>query len=118
MRRMSPLLLDALDEARPLAAERGWQLPTEQTLAEADRLLVLVSGNWRVPAVSVEPDGTVSLEWEAGAHGWLKLAVAGNGTLSHSAVIEGDDYEQTETLGDTLPDWAHALLRKLLSLGH
>jgi len=118
MPRMSPLLLDALNEARPLAAERGWQLPAEQTLAEANRLLTLVSSDWRPPAVSVEPDGTVSLEWEAGARGWLKLTVAGAGTLSHSAVIEGDDYEQTETLDNALPDWAHALLGKLLGTGH
>jgi hypothetical protein len=115
---MSPLLLDALNEARPLVAERGWQLPAEQTLSEADRLLALVGSNWRAPVVSVEPDGTVSLEWDAGAHGWLKLTVAGAGTLAHSAVIEGDDYEQTEPFGDALPDWAHALLGKLLGVGH
>jgi len=115
---MSPLLAAALDEARPLAAERGWQLPGDKTLAEAERLLQLVSANWREPAVQVEPEGAISLEWDTGAHGWLKLTVDGSGMLAHSAVIEGDDYEQSEPFGDELPDWARTLLGKLLNIGH
>ena len=34
------------------------------------------------------------------------------------AVIEGDEYAQSEAFSDGLPGWAEALLRKLLLLGH
>lgn len=116
---MSPLLAAALDEARLLAAERRWQLPDEPTLAEAERLLAIAARNWRAPtSVQAEPDGALMLEWDAGARGWLQLRVRGQGQLAHSAVIEGDDYEQTEAFGEQLPDWADTLLRRLLLAGH
>jgi hypothetical protein len=117
---MSPLLTQALEEARDLAAERGWVLPGEAALAEAERLLAIVKAHWRAPtSVQVEPDGAITLEWDAGAHGWLQLGVQGTGQLAHSAVIEGDEYAQSEAFdSDGLPGWADALLRKLLLVGH
>jgi hypothetical protein len=116
---MSPLLAQALEEARTLAAARGWSLPTEATLAEAERLLAIVQADWRAPtSVQVEPDGALTLEWDAGAHGWLQLSVRGEGQLAHSAVIEGDEYAQTEDFTGPLPGWAGALLGKLLLVGH
>lgn len=119
MRFMSPLLAQALDEARALNAARGWRLPTDATLAEAERLLVLVGRQWRAPTtVQAEPDGGITLEWDAGEHGWLQLAVQGTGKLTHSAVIEGDEYAKAEDFGEQLPDWAQAVLGKLLLVGH
>jgi len=116
---MSPLLSQALDEARPLAAARGWRLPDDATLAEAERVLALARRDWRAPtAVQVEPDGAVTLEWDAGARGWVQLAVRGSGQLAHSAVIEGDEYEKTEPFDERLPDWAEEVLRRLLLAGH
>ncbi len=116
---MSPLLSQALDEARPLAAARGWRLPGEAALAEADHLLAMVGREWRAPTtVQVEPDGAITLEWDAGARGWLQLSVQGSGQLAHSAVIEGDEYEKTEPFGERLPDWAEEVLRRLLLTGH
>ena len=114
---MSPLLVAALDEARALA-DRGWSAPNEATIDEAQRLLDLVAPGWRAPMVRVEHDGAITLEWEAGEYGWLSLSVEGIGTLEHSAVIEGDEYAQVEDFGRDLPDWAGALLHRLLSLGH
>lgn len=114
---MSPLLRTAVDEARALAAARGWAVPSTQAIAEAQRLLDLVQAQWRAPAVQAEPAGAISLEWEAGAHGWLKLSVDGSGRLEHSAVIEGDEYAQLEDFGDALPDWARHLLGRLLGFG-
>jgi hypothetical protein len=68
--------------------------------------------------VEVRADGVLCFDWEAGDHGWLQLRVAGDGHLEHEAVIEGDDYEQREPFGDTLPDWAATLLTKLLGREH
>ncbi|WKB51862.1 hypothetical protein [Eleftheria terrae] len=111
---MSPLLSAALDEVRLLAASRPWSLPSATAIEEAQRLLDLVTVEWPAPEVLAEPDGSISLEWEAGDHGWLALAVDGSGTVTHSAVIEGDEYGQTETFeADRLPDWAGELLRRL-----
>jgi hypothetical protein len=115
---MSPLLAKALEDARSLAVERGWHLPDGATLAEAERLLELVGREWRAPQVQAEPDGALTLEWDAGARGWLQLSVRGQGQLAHSAVIEGDEYTQSEAFSDGLPGWADALLRKLLLVGH
>jgi len=115
---MSPLLATALDEARSLACARGWSVPSEPTIHEAQRLLDLVMQDWRAPAVQAEPSGAISLEWEVGAHGWLKLTVAGNATLEHSAVIEGDEYAQVEPFGEHLPGWVKELLHRLLAVGH
>ena len=115
---MSPLLVAALDEARTLAADRGWSAPSAATIAEAQRLLDLMAPGWRAPMVRVETHGAISLEWEAGESGWLSLSVEGIGKLEHSAVIEGDEYAQVEDFGKDLPDWASALLHRLLSLGH
>jgi hypothetical protein len=111
---MSPLLRAALDESQAVGAARGWALPNEATIAEAQRLLDLLQAQWRAPVVQVEPEGAISLEWESGARGWLKLSVSGTGRLEHSAVIEEDEYAQVEDFGDTLPDWARHLLGRLL----
>jgi hypothetical protein len=115
---MNPLLEQALADVDPLTAERGFQQPSSATLAEAERLLALVHPRWRAPTVEVLSDGAVVLDWDAGAHGWLQLTVQGDGRLVHSAVIEGDDYAQSEPFFDQLPDWADALLKKLLSREH
>ena len=68
--------------------------------------------------IQVTPDGEISFEWEAGAHGWLQLLVRGDGQLTHSAVLEGDEYGQSEDFGDALPDWAASLVARLMRLGH
>ena len=52
------------------------------------------------------------------AHGWLQLLVRGDGQLTHSAVLEGDEYGQSEDFGDALPNWAASLLARLMGLGH
>jgi hypothetical protein len=115
---MHPLLAQALADIDPLTAERGFTRPSDATLAEAERLLALVHPRWRAPTVELLSDGAVTLDWDAGAHGWLQLTVRGDGRLVHSAVIEGDDYEQDEPFHDHLPDWADALLKKLLGREH
>jgi hypothetical protein len=115
---MNPLLEQALADVDPLTAERGFVRPTSATVSEAERLLALVHPRWRTPTVEVLSDGAVTLDWDAGAHGWLQLTVQGDGRLVHSAVIDGDDYAQSEPFFEHLPDWADALLKKLLSREH
>jgi hypothetical protein len=116
---MSPLLLAALEEARTLGPARGWSMPSIAAIAEAQRLLELVADAVRAPSVEVEPTGEIALAWEAGAYGWLELVVAGRGTVTHSAVIDGDEYGEVEDFGgDALPGWAAKLLGKLLAAGH
>jgi hypothetical protein len=115
---MSPLLLAAIEEANALAPTRGWASPSPQAIGEAQRLLDLLQPNLRPPVVQVQPDGRISLEWESGARGWLQLAVAGAGTLTHSAVIDGYEYELEETFGDVMPTWAAELLHRLLGEEH
>lgn len=115
---MSLLLAAALEEAAPLIAHRGWIAPSEATLAAAGRLLALVAPYPRAPAVQVEPEGTISFEWEAADHGWLTLSVDDAGQLTHSAVIGEDEFTQAEAFGDALPDWATELLTRMMRLGH
>jgi hypothetical protein len=103
---MHALLAAALDEVAPLIAQRGWIAPTPATIAAAGRLLALVAKLPRSPAVQVEPEGTISFEWEAADHGWLTLSVDDTGELTHSAVLGEDEFTQTETFGVALPDWA------------
>jgi hypothetical protein len=114
---MQPLLALAVAEAAPLIAARGWVPPSESTQADADRLLNLVA-SYRAPKVQVESDGTVAFEWEAADHGWLTLTVNGQGQLIHGAVIDEDEFAQTEDFRDTLPDWAGTLLARLMRAGH
>jgi hypothetical protein len=106
-------IAEALAEARALAAQRAWQLPNEATVIEAQRLLDLVSVDWPAPEVQAQANGTITLDWEAGAHGWLTLTVAGQRTVEHAAVIDGDEYGLTEDFMDVLPGWANELLRRL-----
>ena len=115
---MHPLLAAALEDAVPLIAHRGWVQPAPATVAAAERLLALVAALPRPPAVQVEPDGTISFEWEAADEGWLTLTVDDAGQLSHSAVIGEDEFTQAEAFGATLPDWASTLLERLLRAGH
>lgn len=114
---MHALLTAALADARPLVASRGWAYPTQATLVEADRLLQLVAQH-RAPTVLVDPDGSVRLEWEAADRGWLTLTVNGSGQLVHSAVIDEDEFEQSEAFSDVLPGWAGTLLGRLMQAGH
>jgi len=115
---MHPALEAALQEVDPLIAERGWTRPSPPTLAAAERLLGLVEKMPRQPALQVEPEGTISFEWEAAEHGWLTLTVDGQGHLSHSAVLGEDEFAQSEAFGDELPGWAATLLQRLLASGH
>ncbi len=115
---MHPALSAALEESEPLVADRGWQRPSPPTLEAAERLLGLVAQHHRKPQVQVEPEGTISFEWEAGDQGWLTLTVDDQGQLTHSAVLGEDEFTQAEAFGDSLPDWADTLLRRLLSAGH
>ena len=115
---MHPALATALADVEPLVAERGWIPPTQPTIEAAERLLRLVAELPRQPAVQVEPEGTISFEWEAAEHGWLTLAVDDQGQLTHSAVLGEDEFTQSEAFGDTLPGWAGTLLQRLLGAGH
>jgi hypothetical protein len=115
---MSPLLEAAFADVAPLQELRGWPRPTDATVDAAERLLGLVRDVGRPPTVQVEPDGRISLEWEAAEHGWLTLLVDGSDRLTHRAVIDEDEYEQSEPFGDALPDWASMLLVRLLRAGH
>jgi hypothetical protein len=115
---MSPLLQAALAEVEPFIVERGWCPPSAATVREAQCLLEATAAAWPPPAVAVEPDGALALEWESAARGWLKFSVRGCGELAHEAVIEGDEFELAEAWSatppaDALPDWAHELLRRL-----
>jgi len=114
---MHPALQAALDDAAPLIADRGWQRPADATIAAAQRLLRLVAQQ-RQPQVQVEPEGTISFEWEAADEGWLTLTVDDQGQLTHSAVLGEDEFTQSEAFGEALPDWAATLLQRLLSAGH
>ena len=115
---MHPALEAALDDVKPLVAERGWITPTQPTIEAAERLLQLVAKLPRQPAVQVEPEGTISFEWEAAEHGWLTLTVDDQGQLTHSAVLGEDEFTQSEAFADALPDWASTLLQRLLGAGH
>jgi hypothetical protein len=115
---MRKALQAALDDAGPLITERGWQQPSPPTIEAAERLLELVATLARQPAVQVEPEGTISFEWEAAEHGWLTLTVDDQGQLTHAAVLGEDEFTQSEAFGDTLPDWAATLLQRLLAAGH
>ena len=115
---MHALLAAALDEVAPLIAQRGWIAPTPATIAAAERLLALVDKLPRSPAVQAEPEGTISFEWEAADHGWLTLSVDDTGQLTHSAVLDEDEFTQAETFEDELPDWAATLLARLMAVGH
>ena len=115
---MHPLLSAALAEVAPLIARRGWIAPAPATLDAAERLLALVASQPRAPVVQVEPEGTISFEWEAAEHGWLTLTVDAAGQLTHSAVLGEDEFTQAEAFGDALPDWAATLLARLLASGH
>jgi len=117
-RRMHALLAAALDEAAPLIADRGWIAPAPATIAAAERLLALVEKLPRSPAVQAEPEGTISFEWEAADHGWLTLSVDDIGQLTHSAVLDEDEFTQAEAFEDELPDWAATLLARLMAVGH
>ena len=115
---MHPALQAALDDVRPLIADRGWTDPAPATIEAAERLLALVDEMPRPPAVQVDPEGTISFEWEAADHGWLTLTVDDRGQLTHSAVLGEDEFTQAEAFGDTLPDWAATLLQRLFAAGH
>ena len=115
---MHPALSAALADVTPLVADRGWIAPAPATIAAAGRLLALVESMPRQPVVQVEPDGTISFEWEAGEHGWLTLTVDDAGQLTHSAVLGEDEFTQSEAFADGLPDWATMLLQRLLAAGH
>ena len=115
---MHPALSAALGDVAPLIANRGWIAPAPATIAAAGRLLALVEKLPRQPAVQVEPEGTISFEWEAAEDGWLTLTVDDAGQLTHSAVLGEDEFTQSEAFGDELPDWASTLLQRLLAAGH
>ena len=115
---MHQALQSALQEVAPLIVNRGWTNPSPETIEAAERLLKLVEKMPRQPAVQVDPEGTISFEWEAADHGWITLTVDDLGQLTHSAVLGEDEFTQAEAFGEELPDWARTLLQRLLAAGH
>ena len=115
---MHPELASALHDVEPLIASRGWTRPPPATVAAAERLLRLVEALPRPPAIEVDPDGTISFEWEAAEHGWLRLTVDDRGQLTHGAVIGEDEFAQAESFTHSLPGWADTLLQRLMAAGH
>lgn len=115
---MSPELKTALEEAHLLASERAWVVPGPAAIVEAERLLALTAVVGPAPVVFVEPGGSIVLEWEVPARGWLSLSVNGGGTVEHSAVIDDDEYGRTEPFALALPDWADQLLHRLFGALH
>jgi hypothetical protein len=111
-------IADALAEAQPLIADRGWAAPSAAAIEEARRLLVLVAPGARAPTVQVAPGGRLDFEWEAAGHGWLRLTVDGSGRLAHEAVIGEDEFGQSEPFESELPGWAGTLLARLMAVGH
>lgn len=112
----SETLRTALHEARLLGADRPWTPPTPATEAEAERLLALLATEpaWPPGEIEVQPDGAIHLGWEAGERGWVTLSVDGHALLTHSAVIDGDEYTLAEPWdGRSLTDWAAEVLRRL-----
>ncbi|WP_310463361.1 hypothetical protein [Sphaerotilus sp.] len=114
----SEALTTALHEARLLGADRPWTQPTPATQAEAERLLALLAAEptWPPAEIEVQPDGAIQFGWEAGARGWVTLSVDGHALLTHSAVIDGDEYtlaEPWDTTTGALTDWAAEVLRRL-----
>ena len=115
----SETLRTALHEARLLGADRPWTPPTPATEAEAERLLALLATEpaWPPGEIEVQPDGSIHLGWEAGERGWVTLSVDGHALLTHSAVIDGDEYTLAEPWdGQSLTDWAAEVLRRLWAL--
>lgn len=112
---MHALLVAALAEVAPLIAQRGWFAPTPATIAAAERLLTLIEKLPLPPAVQAEPEGTISFAWEAADHDWLTLSVDDAGLLTHSAVLDKDEFTQVEAFEDELPGWAAALLARLMA---
>jgi hypothetical protein len=114
----SEALATALHEARLLGADRPWTPPTPATQAEAAQLLALLTADPVLPPaeIEVQPDGAIHFDWDAGERGWVTLSVNGDATLTHSAVIDGDEYtlaEPWDTTTGTLTDWAGEVLRRL-----
>ncbi|MEY4906732.1 MAG: hypothetical protein RL260_450 [Pseudomonadota bacterium] len=111
-------LTSALHEARLLGANRPWTTPTPATQAEAERLLALLATEpaWPSAEIEVQPDGAIHFDWDAGKRGWVTLSVDGHALLTHSAVIDGDEYtlaEPWDTTTGALTDWAAEVLRRL-----
>jgi hypothetical protein len=109
-------LTTALHEARLLGADRPWTTPTPATQAEAERLLALLAAEqgWPPGEIEVQPDGAIQIDWDAGERGWVTLSVDGHAQLTHSAVIDGDEYTLAEPWdGQALTDWAAEVLRRL-----
>jgi hypothetical protein len=112
----SKALTSALHEARLLGADRPWTPPTPATESEAACLLALLAAEpaWPPGEIEVQPDGAIQLDWDAGERGWVTLSVNGHATLTHSAVIDGDEYTLAEPWdGRALTDWAAEVLRRL-----
>ncbi|MDZ7854948.1 hypothetical protein [Sphaerotilus sp.] len=115
---LAAALAAALHEARLLGADRPWTPPTPATQAEAAHLLALLAAKpaWPPAEIEVQPDGAVHFDWDAGERGWVTLCVNGRGALTHSAVIDGDEYTLAEPwtpASGALTDWAGEVLRRL-----
>lgn len=112
----STALTSALHEARVLGAGRPWTPPSPAAVTEAERLITLLAAEpaWPAGAIEVQPDGAIQFDWDAGERGWVTLSVDGHALLTHSAVIDGDEYTLAEPWdGQTLTDWAAEVLRRL-----
>ena len=114
----TPDLPAALAEAATLGEGRAWSAPSQQAVAEARQLLALLKSQPRAPQLQVEADGSIVLEWEVPERGWLQLALHGRGEITHSAVVDGDEFAKSEAFDHTLPPWVAELLRRLLPPAH
>jgi hypothetical protein len=108
-------LVDEYSDARDLAGDGEFAVPSAAAMQEAKGLLEALPAWAPSPTPIVEPSGTIALEWDLGANRFLVFAVNGTGRLQHSAILGlGNEYYGSTNFTGALPLRAQTLLADLL----
>lgn len=73
------------------------------SLDDADRFLSLLPTTTRLPEVSVDPDGEVSLEWYLGPRRVFSVSVGTNGELVYAGLFGASKASGVESFQDEVP---------------
>lgn len=91
----------------------GAQPIREEALEEARAVLEILPSEFSLPEPSVEPDGSIGLEWHA-RPGWTYvLSVSGRGELEYAGIFGESETHGKELFRGVLPPLVSEHLRRL-----
>jgi hypothetical protein len=95
------------------AQDAGGQRVNPEAFSRAWSLLELIPNDFPLPAVVVEADGSIGLDWDVSPDHLLSLTIRSERAVGFSALMHGEPMYGRTVVADRLPETLRSLLKRL-----